>query len=116
MTSRVEPWTCLVNNAGATGGAPVAEFDETALEKELALNVKGVFHPIRLLIPLLPAAGTEPARIINIGSIDGLSVSLFETYAYSSSKAACTISPPTWPSAWPRPSRATPSRGRSSQR
>src|SRR5262249_60764221 len=34
------------------------------------------------------AAPGDPARVINIGSIDGLHVPLLETYAYSASKAA----------------------------
>jgi NAD(P)-dependent dehydrogenase (short-subunit alcohol dehydrogenase family) len=90
VTSRLDRLDILVNNAGATWGAPLAEFDETAFEKVLALNVKGVFHLTRFLTPLLRAAGTtdEPARVINIGSIDGLAVPLLETYAYSASKAA----------------------------
>jgi NAD(P)-dependent dehydrogenase (short-subunit alcohol dehydrogenase family) len=79
-----------VNNAGATWGTPLAEFDDTAFEKVLALNVKGVFHLTKFLVPLLEAAGTvdEPARVINIGSIDGIRVPVLETYAYSASKAA----------------------------
>jgi NAD(P)-dependent dehydrogenase (short-subunit alcohol dehydrogenase family) len=80
----------LVNNAGATWGAPLAEFDEAAWERVLSLNVKGVFHLTKFLLPLLEVAGTQedPARVINIGSIDGLRVPMLETYAYSSSKAA----------------------------
>jgi NAD(P)-dependent dehydrogenase (short-subunit alcohol dehydrogenase family) len=80
----------LVNNAGATWGAPLAEFDEAAFERVLALNVKGVFHLTKFLVPLLQAAGTvdEPARVINIGSIDGIQVPTLETYSYSASKAA----------------------------
>jgi NAD(P)-dependent dehydrogenase (short-subunit alcohol dehydrogenase family) len=52
--------------------------------------VKGVFHLTRFLTPLLQAAGTAdaPARIINIGSIDGIHVPLMETFSYSASKAA----------------------------
>jgi NAD(P)-dependent dehydrogenase (short-subunit alcohol dehydrogenase family) len=90
MTSRVERLDILVNNAGATWGTPLAEFGEAPFEKVLALNVKGVFHLTKFLVPLLQASGTtdEPARVINIGSIDGISVPLLETYAYSSSKAA----------------------------
>jgi NAD(P)-dependent dehydrogenase (short-subunit alcohol dehydrogenase family) len=90
ITSLVDRLDILVNNAGATWGAPLAEYDETAFEKVLALNVKGVFHLTKFLVPLLQASGTidEPARIINIGSIDGLAVPLLETYAYSASKAA----------------------------
>ena len=80
----------LVNNAGATWGAPLETFDEAAWERVLALNVKGVFHTTKFLLPLLEAAGTaeQPARVINIGSIDGLRTPAMETYSYSASKAA----------------------------
>jgi NAD(P)-dependent dehydrogenase (short-subunit alcohol dehydrogenase family) len=80
----------LVNNAGATWGAPLEDFDEAAFERVLALNVKGVFHLTKFLVPLLQKAGTVelPARVINIGSIDGLQVPALETYSYSASKAA----------------------------
>jgi NAD(P)-dependent dehydrogenase (short-subunit alcohol dehydrogenase family) len=80
----------LVNNAGATWGAPLEQFDEVAWERVLALNVKGVFHLTKFLVPLLEKAGTadEPARVINVGSIDGIHVPILETYSYSASKAA----------------------------
>ncbi len=80
----------LVNNAGATWGAPLAEHDEAAFERVLALNVKAVFHLTKFLTPLLQAAGTAdaPARVINVGSIDAIQVPLLETYSYSASKAA----------------------------
>jgi NAD(P)-dependent dehydrogenase (short-subunit alcohol dehydrogenase family) len=90
MASRLDTLDILVNNAGATWGTPLADFDEAAFERVLSLNVKGVFHLTKFLVPLLEAAGTqeEPARVINIGSIDGISVPLLETYSYSASKAA----------------------------
>jgi len=80
----------LVNNAGANWGAPLAEYPDAAWDKVLALNLKAIFHLTRACLPLLRAAATaaNPARVINIGSIDGLHVPLLETYAYSSSKAA----------------------------
>lgn len=80
----------LVNNAGANWGAPLAEFPDSGWDKVLALNVKGPFHMTKMLLPLLENAGTaaDPARVINIGSIDGLQAPAMETYAYSSSKAA----------------------------
>src|SRR5262249_59809016 len=80
----------LVNNAGANWGAPLAEYPDAAWDKVLALNVKAIFHLTRACLPMLRAAATaaDPARVINIGSIDGLHVPLLETYAYSSSKAA----------------------------
>jgi NAD(P)-dependent dehydrogenase (short-subunit alcohol dehydrogenase family) len=80
----------LVNNAGANWGAPLAEFPDSAWDKVLALNLKGIFHLTRACLPQLAAAATpvDPARVINIGSIDGIRVPVVETYAYSSSKAA----------------------------
>lgn len=80
----------LVNNAGATWGAPLAEFDQAAWDRVLNLNVAGVFHLTKFLLPQLQAAGSEddPARVINIGSIDGIHVPVLETYSYSASKAA----------------------------
>jgi NAD(P)-dependent dehydrogenase (short-subunit alcohol dehydrogenase family) len=80
----------LVNNAGANWGAPLAEYPDAAFDKVLALNVKAIFHLTRACLPQLEAAASadDPARVINIGSIDGLKVPLLETYAYSSSKAA----------------------------
>jgi len=80
----------LVNNAGATWGAPIDEYDEAAWRRVLDLNVKGLFHLTKFLRPQLEAASMpdDPARVINIGSIDGIQVPLLETYAYSASKAA----------------------------
>ncbi len=80
----------LVNNAGANWGAPLAEYPDSAWDKVLALNVKAVFHLTRACLPQLEKAATpaDPARVINIGSIDGLHIPPLETYAYSASKAA----------------------------
>jgi NAD(P)-dependent dehydrogenase (short-subunit alcohol dehydrogenase family) len=90
VASRESSLDILVNNAGATWGTPLEEFDEAAFERVLALNVKGVFHLTKFLVPLLRKAGTveQPARVINIGSIDGIGVPALETYSYSASKAA----------------------------
>ena len=80
----------LVNNAGANWGAPLADYPEAGWDKVMALNVKAVFNLTRFLLPQLEAAATasDPARVINVGSIDGIQVPLLETYAYSTSKAA----------------------------
>lgn len=80
----------LVNNAGATWGAPLEDHDQASWDRVLNLNVAGVFHVTKFCLPLLRAAGSaeEPARVINIGSIDGIQVPIMETYSYSSSKAA----------------------------
>jgi NAD(P)-dependent dehydrogenase (short-subunit alcohol dehydrogenase family) len=80
----------LVNNAGATWGAPLADHDTASWRRVLDLNVQGVFHTTKFFLPLLQAASTpdDPARVINIGSIDGIHVPVLESYSYSSSKAA----------------------------
>jgi NAD(P)-dependent dehydrogenase (short-subunit alcohol dehydrogenase family) len=53
-------------------------------------NVKGVFYTTASFLPLLRAGATgeDPARVVNIGSVDGLSVPVLESFAYSASKAA----------------------------
>ena len=90
VAERWDSLDILVNNAGANWGAPLAEQDHASWARVLDVNVEGVFHTTKFLLPLLQAAGTaeEPARIINIGSVDGIQVPGFETYAYSASKAA----------------------------
>ena len=53
-------------------------------------NVKAVFFLTQRMLPLLEAAATaeRPARVINIGSIDGIKTPVFETMSYGPSKAA----------------------------
>ncbi|HWG08261.1 MAG TPA: SDR family oxidoreductase [Solirubrobacteraceae bacterium] len=80
----------LVNNAGVVWGAPLEEFPSSGWDKVQHTNVEGVFHlTVALLGALRAAADAEdPARVINIGSIDGLRTPLLENYSYSASKAA----------------------------
>ncbi|HEV1997378.1 MAG TPA: SDR family NAD(P)-dependent oxidoreductase [Candidatus Dormibacteraeota bacterium] len=80
----------LVNNAGAAWGAPIDEYPEDGWDKVLDTNVKGVFFTTQLFLPLLRAAATaqDRASVVNIGSVDGLSVPVPESFAYSASKAA----------------------------
>ena len=80
----------LVNNAGATWGEPLESFPAAAWDRVLDLNVKSPFWMVQELLPALRKAGTadDPARVINIGSIDGIHVSPMPTYSYSASKAA----------------------------
>jgi 2-deoxy-D-gluconate 3-dehydrogenase len=80
----------LVNNAGAAWGAPIESFPEVGWDKVMDTNVKGVFFLTQKLLPLLRKAAAEgaPARVINIGSIDGLKSAAFDTFSYGASKAA----------------------------
>ena len=79
----------LVNNAGTNWGASLEEFPAHGWDKVVDLNLKTPFYLTRAFLPLLEAAGTadDPARVINVGSIDGLRVPEFHTYSYAASKA-----------------------------
>lgn len=80
----------LVNNAGAAWGAEFETFPESGWDKVFDLNVKAPFFMTQSLLPALKAAARSerPAKVINIGSIDGLRISPWETYSYQASKAA----------------------------
>jgi NAD(P)-dependent dehydrogenase (short-subunit alcohol dehydrogenase family) len=80
----------LVNNAGAAWGAPLGEYPESGFRKVMAVNIEAVFFLTQALLPLLGAAGKadDPARVINIGSIDGIRTPELDHFAYSASKAA----------------------------
>lgn len=88
----------LVNNAGAAWGEKIDEYPDAAFTKVLTLNLQRVFTLTQKCLPLLRAAAeqggkdgksfVDPARVINIGSVEGLVVPSHETYAYSASKAA----------------------------
>ena len=79
----------LVNNAGANWAAPLGEYPESGWDKVVTLNLKSIFFLTQALIPVLAAAASDddPARIINVGSIDGLNAPALDTFAYSASKA-----------------------------
>ena len=87
--SREKRLDILVNNAGASWGADFDSFPETGWDKVMDLNVKSIFFLTQRLGKLLEAAGSTDnyARVINIGSIDGMHTSDLETYSYAASKA-----------------------------
>jgi NAD(P)-dependent dehydrogenase (short-subunit alcohol dehydrogenase family) len=80
----------LVNNAGAAWGAPLGEFPAAGFDKVLNINVRAPFLLTQAFLPQLRAAATEddPARVIMIGSIDGIVVPFGDNFSYSASKAA----------------------------
>ena len=90
VAEREDELHILVNNAGATWGEPLQTFPESAWDKVLDLNLKAPFFLTRAFLPLLEEAATadDPARVVNVGSIDGLHVPPMNTYSYSTSKAA----------------------------
>ena len=89
LASREPKLHILVNNAGANWAEPIDAYGEAGWDKVVDTNLKAVFFLTKELLPQLRAAGTaeDPARVINVGSIDGLHVPGLETFAYSSSKA-----------------------------
>jgi len=83
----------LINNAGASWGAAIDEFPEDGWDKTVDLNLKSVFFLTQKLLPQLRAAASDenPARVINIASVNGIAPPTLETYAYSASKAGCIM-------------------------
>jgi 2-deoxy-D-gluconate 3-dehydrogenase len=90
LTRREPQLDILVNNAGVSWGEPIDAFPEIGWDKVMDTNVKGVFFLTQKLLPLLrkAASADDPARVINIGSIDGIKTPVFENFSYGPSKAA----------------------------
>jgi len=77
----------LVNNAGAAWGETFDTFPEKGWDKVVDLNLKSPFFLTQALHPELREAGkSRPAKVINVASIDGVSVNPQETYSYAASK------------------------------
>ncbi|MDH4482801.1 MAG: SDR family oxidoreductase [Rhodoferax sp.] len=90
LSERESTLDILVNNAGAAWGAPLELFPEVGWDKVMDTNVKGVFFLTQKLLPLLrqAARAASPARVINIGSVDGIKAATFDSFSYGASKAA----------------------------
>ena len=90
VKGQVDAIDVLVNNAGAAWGAPFGEYPVDGWDKVMNVNVRGVYYLTEALADHLRGAGTadDPARVINIGSVDGLRACDAEHFAYSTSKAA----------------------------
>jgi NAD(P)-dependent dehydrogenase (short-subunit alcohol dehydrogenase family) len=80
----------LVNNAGASWGAPLEEYPESGWDKVMDINLKSIFYLTKEMLPLLEKAASQedPARVINVGSIDGIKAPFVDNYAYGPAKAA----------------------------
>jgi NAD(P)-dependent dehydrogenase (short-subunit alcohol dehydrogenase family) len=88
--ARTDKLHMLFNNSGVSWGAPKESFPWTAWEKVMSINVFGLFTLSRNLLPLLEnsSSAADPARIINLGSVMGITPMTDPTYSYSTSKAA----------------------------
>lgn len=91
VAEREDAVHALFNNAGANWGATLEEFPESGWDKVLDLNLKGVFLLTQALLPQLRVAAEpdDPARVVNVGSIDGIRVPVkgFNNFSYAASKA-----------------------------
>lgn len=90
VTAREERLDILVNNAGAAWGEDIDTFPEKGWDKVMDLNVKSIFFLTQQFLPQLRLAGSadDPARVINIGSVNGICHPHMNNYSYSASKAA----------------------------
>ncbi len=90
VSGRWDGLEILCNNAGASWGEPLEGFSTGGWDKVMNVNVRGVFFLSQQLLPLLRAAASaqDPSRIINTGSVNGLTPPAMDTFSYSSSKAA----------------------------
>ncbi|KAL0071824.1 hypothetical protein AAF712_000746 [Marasmius tenuissimus] len=80
-----------------TGGSRGIGKMDSGFTKVLTLNVQRVFSLTQKVLPLLRAAANQtkegstfvdPARIINIGSVEGIWTAPHNTFSYAASKAA----------------------------
>lgn len=89
ITNREDKLDVLVNNAGVAWGSAFEDHPEKGYDRVMDLNVKSMFFLTQGFMPLLSKNDfSDPSRIINIGSIDGLTVPAWDNSAYSISKAA----------------------------
>ncbi len=90
VAARTAKLDILMNNAGATWGAPLGEFPRSGWDKIMNVNVTGVFMLTQALLPMLEAAARadDPARIVNVGSVVGTRAVGNNAYSYAASKAA----------------------------
>ena len=90
VNARVDSLNILINNAGNSWGEPLKTFPYKGWGRVFDVNITGVFHLTRELIPLLEkaATGDDPARVISLGSVMGTQAIADGAYSYAASKAA----------------------------
>ena len=80
----------LINNAGITWGNSIEKFPAAAWDSVLGVNLKAPFVLVQTFLAELQAAATaaDPARVINIGSVYGVTSQVLRAWSYAASKAA----------------------------
>lgn len=89
VTERETSLDILVANAGTTWSAPFDEFPIEGWDKVLNVNLRSVFLLVQGLSGVLwhGASAEDPARVITIGSGDGIRTPRHEAFAYTAAKA-----------------------------
>ncbi|HEX5327117.1 MAG TPA: SDR family oxidoreductase [Acetobacteraceae bacterium] len=93
MIARAEaelgPISILVNNAGVASPATLDTYDPVALARMRAVNVDGVIHTVRAVMPGMRKRGY--GRIVNIASNAAIGTGLPGTTFYAATKAEVLI-------------------------
>ena len=86
VVDRFERVDILVNNAAIAPSIPFLDVTDEVLDSVIDVNIKGVWHCTRAVLPGMVARGY--GRIINISSVTGPMVSGKGVTAYAASKGA----------------------------
>lgn len=81
------PITILVNNAGIEEFMPIPEVDETAWDRVMAANLKGLFQVTQAVLPDMMEAGW--GRIVNLTAL-GSQIGAANMVHYTASKGGVT--------------------------
>lgn len=87
VRDRFGPITILVNNAGIEEFTPFAEITETAWDRVMDVNLKGIYHAVQLVLPDMVAAGW--GRIINLTAL-GAQIGAANMVHYTATKGGVT--------------------------
>lgn len=89
VVSRLGPVTILVNNAGVLKRGDLGDFDFSQMEPMRRINVDGLVHMTRAVVPGMQAAGY--GRIVNLASIAAFGTAMAGTTFYAATKAAVIV-------------------------
>ncbi|MCX6609188.1 MAG: SDR family oxidoreductase [Acidobacteria bacterium] len=89
VENRLGPVTILVNNAGVLKRGDLGDFDFSQMEPMRRINVDGLVHMTRAVVPGMQAAGY--GRIVNLASIAAFGTAMAGTTFYAATKAAVMV-------------------------
>lgn len=89
VAERVPALHILVNNAGRMVQAPIETFTAEMWDAVVDLDLRAPFLLTQALLPLLTRAADpeDPARVVMVGSVDGIKPPFLDTYPYPAAKA-----------------------------